>query len=184
MIVYKCFVLKIDITKQNASIPLQIRNSLKRAVSEAMNLSVKQQTHRGRKANVDEKIDYIWSRIQCRDNQYTYEINRDSQFINLIKQKLTDDDMDYLEMFIEEIERNLPVQQIYIDRANNEYTENEIDDRDSDLKQKAIIMAQTAMQYGDKSVNEIIETIMSSEPFCYSKNLETELKTHFKHENK
>ena len=177
-------IWKIDIKKQNASIPLQIRNSLKRAVSEAMNLSVKQQTHRGRKANVDEKIDYIWSRIQCRDNQFTYEINRESQFINLIKQKLTDDDMDYLEMFIEEIERNLPVQQIYIDRANNEYTENEIDDRDSDLKQKAIIMAQTALQYGDKSVKEIIETIMSSEPFCYSKNLEAELKTHFKHENK
>ena len=177
-------IWKIDIKKQNASIPLQIRNSLKRAVSEAMNLSVKQQTHRGRKANVNEKIDYIWSRIQCRDNQFTYEINRESQFINLIKQKLTDDDMDYLEMFIEEIERNLPVQQIYIDRANNEYTENEIDDRDSDLKQKAIIMAQTALQYGDKSVKEIIETIMSSEPFCYSKNLEAELKTHFKHENK
>jgi GTPase Era involved in 16S rRNA processing len=149
-----------------------------------MNLSVKQQTHRGRKANVDEKIDYIWSRIQCRDNQYAYEINRDSQFLNLIKQKLSDDDMDYLEMFIEEVERNLPVQQIYIDRANNEYTENEVDDRDSDLKQKAIIMIQTALKYGSKPLNEIIKAIMSSEPFCYSKNLETELKKHFKHENK
>lgn len=177
-------IWKIDIKKQNASIPLQIRNSLKRAVTEAMNLSVKQQTHRGRKANVDEKIDYIWSRIQCRDNQYAYEINRDSQFLNLIKQKLSDDDMDYLEMFIEEVERNLPVQQIYIDRANNEYTENEVDDRDGDLKQKAIIMIQTALKYGNKPLNEIIKTILSSEPFCYSKNLETELKKHFKHENK
>lgn len=177
-------IWKIDIKKQNASIPLQIRNSLKRAVTEAMNLSVKQQTHRGRKANVDEKIDYIWSRIQCRDNQYAYEINRDSQFLNLIKQKLSDDDMDYLEMFIEEVERNLPVQQIYIDRANNEYTENEVDDRDSDLKQKAIIMIQTALKYGSKPLNEIIKAMMSSEPFCYSKNLETELKKHFKHENK
>ena len=177
-------IWKIDIKKQNASIPLQIRNSLKRAVTEAMNLSVKQQTHRGRKANVDEKIDYIWSRIQCRDNQYAYEINRDSQFLNLIKQKLSDDDMDYLEMFIEEVERNLPVQQIYIDRANNEYTENEVDDRDSDLKQKAIIMIQTALKYGSKPLNEIIKVIMSSEPFCYSKNLGTELKKHFKHENK
>lgn len=177
-------IWKIDIKKQNASIPLQIRNSLKRAVTEAMNMSVKQQTHRGRKANVDERIDYIWSRIQCRDNQYTYEINRDSQFLNLIKQKLSDDGMDYLEMFIEEIERNLPVQQIYIDRANNELVENEIDDRDSDLKQKAIIMIQTALKYGSKSLSEIINTIMSSEPFCYSKKMETELKNYFKHENK
>ena len=177
-------IWKIDIKKQSASIPLQIRNSLKRAVSEAMNLSVRQQTHRGRKANVDEKIDYIWSRIQCRDNQYAYEINRDNPFINLIKQKLSDDEMDYLEMFIEEVERNLPVQQIYIDRANNEFTENDVDDRESDLRQKAIILAQTSLQYGNKSLSEIISKIMSSEPFCYSNNLEIELKKHFKHENK
>ena len=177
-------IWKIDIKKQNASIPLQIRNSLKRAVSEAMNLSVKQQTHRGRKDNVEEKLDLIWSRIRCRDNQFAYEINRDSQFLNLIKQKLSDDDMDYLEMFIEEVERNLPVQQIYIDRANNQYIENEVDDRESDLMQKAIIMAQTALQYGSMPIHEIISTIMSSEPFCYSKDLEAELKKHFKHENK
>ena len=92
--------------------------------------------------------------------------------------------MDYLEMFIEEVERNLPVQQIYVDRANNEYTENEVDDRDSDLKQKAIIMTQTALKFGNKPISEIIKTIMSSEPFCYSKSLESELKKHFKHENK
>ena len=92
--------------------------------------------------------------------------------------------MDYLEMFIEEVERNLPVQQIYIDRANNQYIENVVDDRESDLKQKAIIMAQTALQYGSKPIHEIIKTIMSSEPFCYSKDLEAELKKHFKHENK
>lgn len=177
-------IWKIDIKKQNASIPLQIRNSLKRAVTEAMNLSVKQQTHRGRKDNVEEKLDLIWNRIRCRDNQFAYEINRDSQFLNLIKQKLTDDDMDYLEMFIEEVERNLPVQQIYIDRANNQYTENVVDNRDSDLKQKAIIMAQTALQHSNKSLNEVISIILSSEPFCYSKNLEAELKKHFKHENK
>ena len=61
-------IWKIDIKKQNASIPLQIRNSLKRAVTEAMNLSVKQQTHRGRKANIDEKIDYI-----CFSNTYMYD---------------------------------------------------------------------------------------------------------------
>ena len=149
-----------------------------------MNLSVKQQTHRGRKDNIEEKLDLIWSRIRCRDNQFAYEINRDSQFLNLIKQKLSDDEIDYLEMFIEEVERSLPVQQIYIDRANNQYTENEVDDRDSDLKQKAIIMAQSALQYGSKPLNEIIKTIMSSEPFCYSNNLEAELKKHFKHENK
>ena len=177
-------IWKIDIKKQNASIPLQIKNSLKRAVTEAMNLSVKQQTHRGRKSNVDEKIDYIWSRIQCRDNQYSYEINRDSKFLNLIKQKLPDDAIDYLEMFIEEIERNLPVQQIYIDRANNEYAENEVDDRNSDLKQKAVIMVQNALQYGKMNLTEIINAIMSCEPFCYSKNLEVELKRHFMNENK
>ena len=176
-------IWKIDIKKQNASIPLQIKNSLKRAVTDAMNLSIKQQTHRGRKVNVDDKIDFIWNRIRCRDNQFSYEINRDSNFLNMIRQKLSDDEMDYLEMFIEEIERNLPVQQIYIDRANNEYTENIIDDRDSDLKQKAIIMIKTALQFSKKSINELIKNLMSSEPFCYANHLEAELNNYFKHEN-
>ena len=41
----------IDIKKQNASIPKSIQNQLKKTVEEAMDISVRKQTHRGRKDN-------------------------------------------------------------------------------------------------------------------------------------
>ena len=137
----------------------------------------------GTEAAFSKALEWKPDRLESRLNNKTEFTGTEISRIRTML-KLSDDDMDYLEMFIEEVERNLPVQQIYIDRANNEYAENEVDDRDSDLRQKAIIMIQTALKYGSKPLNEIIKTIMSSEPFCYSKNLETELKKHFKHENK
>ena len=68
----------IDIKKQNASIPKSIQNQLKKTVEEAMDISVRKQTHRGRKDNSEDNISHIWDRMRGRNDAYYYQINRNS----------------------------------------------------------------------------------------------------------
>jgi hypothetical protein len=96
----------IDIKKQTASIPVSVKQRLTRAVDDAMDVSVKKQTYRGRVSKVDEQIDYIWNRKECRDNQYEYSINRNSRIFDLLKSRVTDDDLALFYAVLDEIEKN------------------------------------------------------------------------------
>ena len=168
-------IWKIDIKKQNATIPKRIQNQLKRKVEEAMNISIRQNTHRGRKAKLNDEIDYLWNRIEGRDKQYFYEINRDSEFVNYIRRQVSDESYTYIEMLMDEIEKNIPYQQMYIDQANNSIIEKEDDNREDEIFQEAVMMIDFAVKYGSV-VDDAIKKLMHSEPFCNSKELEEKLK--------
>ena len=101
----------IDIKKQSAKIPNSIKNRLTKAVDEAMDLAIKAQTYRGRIAKIDEEVDYIWDRIQDRD-QFLYRINRNSRIFDLIKEKVDDETWSRIDMVLEEIENAVLCQNI------------------------------------------------------------------------
>lgn len=171
-------IWKIDIKKQNATIPGRIKNQLKRAVYDVMNTSVRQQKHRGREEKVNSDIDYIWKRLECRGNYY-YEINRDSKMLDYIKHHVSDEAYQYFEMFIDEIEQNIPLQQIYIDKSANSAVTKEAENRDVDILQKAIMMIDFATKAAGMTDEKAINQIMKSEPFCNSPKLEVELKKYY-----
>ena len=75
-------IWSIDIKKQHASIPKQILHRLKKAVEEALEFSVRQQTYRGRTEKVDDNLDYIWDRKRGRNNTFFYQINREVNFFS------------------------------------------------------------------------------------------------------
>ena len=104
-----------------------------RKVEEALEFSIRQQTHRGRRNNISENIDYIWNRIEGREGHFFYEINRDSPFVSFIKSKVADEYIEYIDMLIDEIEKHVPVQQMYIDQSNNTIIEKEDTNRSSSL---------------------------------------------------
>ena len=160
----------IDIKKQNAKIPNVIKNQLTKAVDEAMDIAVNAQIHRGRLENVDEKIDYIWNRIKERDNHYTYRINRNSKVFDLVKNKVTDEVWNGIDMVLEEIESSVPYQQIYIDKSQNKVTDDNNNDdiakeRTKLIEQKARILISMAMSFGEVDRKQIIEKLFLSEPF-------------------
>ena len=80
-------------------------------------------------------------------------------------------------MLVEELERNIPIQQMYIDQANNSITQKEADDRENDILQEAIMMVNFAKQF--KEPKEIIDTLFSSEPFCNYENIKDKLYQHY-----
>lgn len=170
-------IWKLDVKKQSASIPKAIQSQLNRKVREAMDISVRQQTHRGSKNNINDNIDYLWNRIEGRDSHFFYEINRDSKLFKFVEQQIPDEAKSYVDMLVEEIERNIPIQQMYIDQANNSIIPKEAEDRENDILQEAIMMVNFAKQF--KEPKEIIDTLFSSEPFCNFESIKEKLYKHY-----
>lgn len=160
-------IWNIDVKKQSAVIPKSIQNQLSRKVKEVMSISERQQTYRGRTNKVNEKIDYLWNRVESRDNCYFYEINKESNLFNFVKNKISDEAYSYMEMLIDEIEKNIPIQQIYTDQSSHSIIEKEEDDREGEIFQKAVLMVDFAVGLGiEKSTKEVIYNTFLSEPFC------------------
>lgn len=166
----------IDIKKQSATIPPSIKKRLTKAVDEAMDISVQKQTYRGRVAKPEEERDYIWDRFSQREGLFTYKINRESRIMDMIKAKLSDDAIPYLEMLLEEIENNVPYQQIYIDKSQNTIDEEVDDERKADIESKARIMIKFATTAGATDINGVIDRLFLSEPFVNFPEIKEKLK--------
>lgn len=168
-------IWSIDIKKQNATIPKRIQNQLKNTVNDALEISVKKQTHRGRKEKVDDNIDYIWDRMEGRDNSFYYQINRESKLYKFVRDKMSDEDFAYFDMFIGEVERNIPTQQMYIDKANDAIEPIQQDKHFNDAFELGVTMINLGRSIGLKSTEELIDELMLSEPFCNHKELKEKL---------
>lgn len=159
-------IWSIDIKKQTASIPKSIQQQLKNTVMQALDISTTKQTHRGRKEKSDDDTDYIWERYQDRTKSYYYLVNRDSKLFQFVKSKMNEEDFDLLQMFLSEVEKSLPIQQMYIDKSNEKLTIETPDNRMEEILQWGITMAQNMHNFNNKPYIEIVEDLMKSQPFC------------------
>lgn len=169
----------IDIKKQNASIPKSIKNSLTKAVRETMDSSVKIQNHRGRIAKIDDGFDYIWNRIEGREKKYLYTINRESRIFGLLKESVDDEAMSRFEMVLEEIEKSVPYQQIYIDISQNVVDEVDDSERLKDIENKGIMWVKHIFEFGHLDINQAIDQLFNSEPFCKYPHMKENFYIHF-----
>lgn len=161
-------IWSIDIKKQHATIPKQILHRLKKAVEDALDFSVRQQTYRGRTQKVDDSIDYIWDRKVGRNNTFFYQINRESKLFQFVRDKMSDEDYGYLEMLLDEIEKNFPIQQMYIDKSKEAIeVPDETNERLDDVYQKAVTLASAMKSIRTDGWNAIVDDLMKAEPFCY-----------------
>ena len=157
----------IDIKKQNASIPKRILNQLRKTVFDTLEASVNQQTYRGRTAKIDDETDYIWDRKEGRNQMFYYQINRESKLFQFVKDKMSEEDYNYLEMLVTEIEnKHSQLMQMYIDKSNEAITIEETDNRFDDVFQIAVTMISTLKSATNSTMESIINDLMKSEPFC------------------
>ncbi len=171
----------INIMKQKATIPKSIQQNMKKTVEDAMDISTTQQKHRGRKENADD-IDYIWDRMEERNKTYYYQINRDSKVYTMIRDRMSEEDSIYLEMLIGEIEKNIPIQQIYIDKSNEAIFVEEDDNRLDDVYQLGVAIVSLSRSVGQSTIPQIVEELMKSEPFCRYKEIKEKLLEYYKNE--
>ena len=170
-------IWSIDIKKQHAKIPKKIQKRLTHAVDEAMDVAVRAQKYRGRIEKADENIDYIWDRIRERGENYTYRINRNAKIFDLIRNSVDEGIWSRFEMILEEIEQNVPFQQIYVDKSQNAINEEpeDTDERLSEIEEKAELLIKQAVSFGVNDRKTVIEMLFSSEPFCTYPELKNRL---------
>ena len=93
----------------------------------------------------------------------------------MLKNQIDDSAWAYVEMVLEEIEKSVPYQQIYIDKSQNrideEYTQEEI----SDIRSKAELLIAIAKAAGNDDIASVINALFSSEPFCKCPDLKQTL---------
>ena len=172
----------IDIKKQNASIPKSIQNQLKKTVEEAMDISVRKQTHRGRKDNSEDNISHIWDRIRGRNDAYYYQINRNSPLCKYVMEHIPDDAADVVETLLSEIEKGIPVQDIYVDRCNDAIVAEDKAQYFEDDFQLGITLIDKMMKYG-KEFNDAVDAITTAEPWCFHPQMKEMLINYYANED-
>lgn len=172
-------IWEIDIKKQNATIPKQISNQIRKAVEEAMGLAVKSQKHRGRIENIADEYSYIWDRVEDR-GKYTYRINRSSAAFEFLQgEEISDSTLAKIEMMLHQIEEAIPYQQIYIDMSGNLIND------DADTQRKAEILSDAEYLLSIKKsmegtvTVEDIDKLFKSEPYCKYQELKSRIQEEF-----
>ena len=80
---------------------------------------------------------------------------------------MSDEDYGYMEMLLNEIENNLPIQQLYIDKSNESISvPEETNERLDDVYQMAVTLASTMMNIRTDGWEAIVNDLMNSEPWC------------------
>lgn len=176
-------IWSIDIKKQTASIPKRIQNQLRQTVMDALEISTRQQTHRGRKESVNDNVEYVWERMRGRNDHFYYQINREGNLYQMIRNKMTDEDATYFDMFLKEVERNFPIQQMYVDKSNECIDIVESEDRMGELYELGITMVANISKQFEKSYGEVIELVMKMEQFSSHPELGKQLVEYFSHEH-
>ena len=119
----------LDIKKSSAIPPEEVRENLAHVIDKIGEKSKVKFTHRG-KIETDDSQTHLWNRMKARDGGYYYEVNKNHPLVVTLAKEL--DDPRPLHAMLRQIERSLPLNQLYIDLNNDELIEN---DKDQDAKE-------------------------------------------------
>lgn len=152
----------LDIKKSHAIPPAEVRKSLQTIIERITNQSKRTWTFRGKKETSD-KVEHVWSRIKTPKNGVIYEINRDHPIIERIVEENPSAKAG-LEMLLKQIERSIPLNQLYVDLNNDEKIENETETEEAEVK--AMLEQMLAAMPSSILRIEMLNRLEHTEPFC------------------
>lgn len=112
----------LDIKKSSAIPPEEVRENLAHVIDKIGEKSKVKFTRRG-KIETDDTQVHLWNRMKARDGGFYYEINRKHPIVETLNDELGESRQ--LDALLTQIERNLPLNQLYIDLNNDEHVEND-----------------------------------------------------------
>lgn len=113
----------LDIKKSSAMPPEEVRANLANIIDKIGQKSKVKFTRRGKLETDDSQV-HLWNRMKTRDGGFYYEINRCHPMVTIIENELGNDKRS-LNALLSQIERSLPLNQLYIDLNNDEHISNE-----------------------------------------------------------
>ena len=118
----------LDIKKSSASPPAEVRRSLQIIVEKLAERSKRTWTFRGKKEINDSTV-HIWNRMKNQQGSFYYEINRHHPIVQQIIRRYPELGS-FIDALLKQIEKGLPLNQLYVDLNNDEQLMN---DKEQDL---------------------------------------------------
>ena len=155
---------EIDVKKQNATIPKQILNNLRKAVNSVCTRS-KEKTSKRVKLTLEKDDSKIWNKTLSRDNKDLFYINGDSQFIKRFLDEFDDKDKVKILHFIDVISSSLPYDDIY-NSICNKNNETKLDDKYVEsIVLEGVAQFKNIKQLTQLSDDEVLDLVCKYEPF-------------------
>lgn len=151
----------LDIKKSSALPPAEVRKNLEVIIERIAEKSKRTWTFRGKREVSDTTI-HIWNRMKNPQGGVYYEINRDHPMVA----QLTHDDptlQKALFSVFQQIERGLPLNQLYVDLNNDEQLINDQDQAEQDISTALLSMLVGCSSAAEKVA--ILDTMSNIEPF-------------------
>lgn len=151
----------LDIKKSFALPPAEVRKNLEVIIDRIAERSKRTWTFRGKREISDTTV-HIWNRMKNTQGGIYYEINRDYPMIKqmiLLDQRLEKP----LHSLFQQIERGLPLNQLYVDLNNDEQLRNEQTQEDTDIASALYFMLESCNTIDDKIV--FLDVMSGIEPF-------------------
>ncbi len=149
----------LDIKKSTAIPPAELRQSLSAIIERIAEKSKQTWVYRGRKETSDTVV-HIWNRMKAPNGDVFYELNREHPAIKSLSHSGVSSST--LEAALKQIERGLPLNQLYVDLNNDEHFVN-----DSSVSEDVVRSALNDMLDG-RSGNErkaLLDALRYTEPF-------------------
>lgn len=151
----------LDIKKSSAEPPAVVKSNLKMIVEKMSEKSKRIWTFRGKK-ETDDKFCHVWNRLKTRKGGYTYEINREYPLLKNLTEENPEIESELM-ILIREIEREIPLNSLYLDLTND----NKIENENSNSLKEVLDTVKTILVSADDTKKEIIlDTLIQCEPFC------------------
>lgn len=155
------YLWTLDIKKSIAVPPEVVRKNLAPIIEKLAGSSRRTWTYRGKKETEDSKI-HVWNRLKTREGGIVYEINKDYPLVEALRQ-IGGPTKKIVEQLLTQIERGLPLNQLYVDLTSDERVLNENAPSKTDLM--PLLNQLFAGCRNDLERKEMAERLSVTEPF-------------------
>lgn len=151
----------LDIKKSSAMPPEEVRDNLAHVIDNIGEKSKVKFTRRG-KIETDDSETHLWNRMKARDGGFYYEINRNHPLVKMIQDDIGDDGK-AIGALLSQIEKTLPLNQLYIDLNNDEHVENDKIQDAKDIEKALRDMIPDSLPMQD--IVSFLDTVSSVPPY-------------------
>lgn len=151
----------LDIKKSYAMPPEEVRANLANVIDNIGNKSKIKFTTRGKKETNDKEV-HLWNHMKDHEGGYYYEINREHPLIQSLSARLGSDSK-MLDAVLEQIERSIPLNQIYIDFNGDQRISNDRQQKDKEIETSLRNMLSHNMT--SKQKLQLLENLSYVSPF-------------------
>ncbi|MCC3372294.1 ATP-binding protein [Cohnella sp. REN36] len=155
------YLWTLDIKKSVAVPPEVVRKNLAPIIEKLAGTSKRTWTYRGKKETEESKI-HIWDRIKTREGSIVYEINREYPLVEALCEA-SGKEKNVIEQLLTQIERGLPLNQLYVDLTSDERVINETEASQADLL--PLLNQLFAGCRNNQERKEMVKRLLVTEPF-------------------